>query len=69
MKARTARRLKGVRSADSGFSSACAGKICYRTTSEARMGRVARHRTEVMSVYQCPHCGFFHLGHRLGQWA
>jgi dissimilatory sulfite reductase (desulfoviridin) alpha/beta subunit len=45
----------------------CVGKKRYRTACEAACDAAALRRKQGRSdidVYQCPHCGGIHVGHR-----
>lgn len=45
--------------------SACLGKRCYDTKRRARQGRRRTNADDRqhLSIYRCPFCGFYHLGH------
>ncbi len=41
----------------------CLGKIRYRSEKDPSLARrkIRRHRDTVLRVYECPHCGGWHL--------
>ncbi len=71
MKARTARRIRGWSRTGAPVGTSCAGKIRHASAGEARAaqfhpgrpGRRAEGRSKSLNIYQCAHCGGWHLGH------
>jgi hypothetical protein len=42
----------------------CRGKHSYETKAKAKRSARRTDAPRAVKAYRCPHCDFFHLGHR-----
>jgi len=49
------------------FTNACAGKKQHKTLLAAEVYLDEKHHKTTAEIYECPICGFYHIGNQTGE--